>query len=101
MNKGRLLRNNPRLWGTTLGINSSRESVGFGLSVRAVRTGSPTGRTISLVRYKRCRFSANRLPMSVECCIFALQYNNQKTIYYEKKRKSGCWPLCHTMPSTV
>ena len=29
----------------TLGINSSRESVGFGLSVRPVRTGSPSGRT--------------------------------------------------------
>ena len=29
----------------TVGINSSRESVGFGLSVRAVRTGSPSGRT--------------------------------------------------------
>ena len=29
----------------TWGINSSRESVGFGLSVRAVRTGSPSGRT--------------------------------------------------------
>ena len=31
---------------TTLGINSSEESVGFGLSVRAVRTGSPSGRTM-------------------------------------------------------
>ena len=31
--------------GTTLGINSSRESVGFGRSVRAERTGSPSGRT--------------------------------------------------------
>ena len=30
---------------TTLGINGSRESVGFGLSVRAERTGSPSGRT--------------------------------------------------------
>jgi hypothetical protein len=30
--------------GTTLGINSSRESVGFGLAVRPVRTGSPSGR---------------------------------------------------------
>ena len=73
---------------------SDSQSDPFGLAVRSLRT-------ISLVRYKRCRFSANRLPMSVECCIFALQYNNQKTIYYEKKRKSGCWPLCHTVPSTV
>jgi hypothetical protein len=31
--------------GTTLGINSSWESVGFGRSVRAERTGSPSGRT--------------------------------------------------------
>ena len=30
---------------TTLGINGSRESVGFGLSVQAERTGSPSGRT--------------------------------------------------------
>ena len=29
----------------TFCINSSRESVGFGLSVRAERTGSPSGRT--------------------------------------------------------
>ena len=29
----------------TLGINSSWESVGFGRSVRAERTGSPSGRT--------------------------------------------------------
>ena len=43
MNKGRLLENNRGLWGSNLGINSSRESVGFGLSVRAVRTGSPNG----------------------------------------------------------
>ena len=30
---------------TTLGINSSWKSVGFGLSVRGERTGSPSGRT--------------------------------------------------------
>ena len=30
---------------TTLGINGSWESVGFGRSVRAERTGSPSGRT--------------------------------------------------------
>ena len=34
----------------TLGINSSRESVGFGLSVRAERTGSPSGRTKNYIR---------------------------------------------------
>ena len=45
MNKGYLLENNLRLWRSNLGINSSWESVGFGLSVRAERTGSPSGRT--------------------------------------------------------
>ena len=36
--------------GTTLGINGSRESVGFGLAVRGVRTGSPSGRTKNYIR---------------------------------------------------
>ena len=36
--------------GTSLGINGSQESVGFGLSVRAERTGSPSGRTINYIR---------------------------------------------------
>ena len=30
---------------TTFSLNSSSQSVGFGLSVRPVRTGSPSGRT--------------------------------------------------------
>ena len=34
----------------TLGINSNYESVGFGLSVRAERTGSPSGRTKNYIR---------------------------------------------------
>ena len=34
----------------TVGINSSRESVGFGRSVRAERTGSPSGRTKNYIR---------------------------------------------------
>ena len=50
MNKGYLLENNLRLWGSNLGINSSWESVGFGRSVRAERTGSPSGRTKNYIR---------------------------------------------------
>ena len=34
----------------TLGINSNYESVGFGRSVRAERTGSPSGRTKKYIR---------------------------------------------------
>ena len=34
----------------TVGINGSRESVGFGLAVRGVRTGSPSGRTKYYIR---------------------------------------------------
>jgi hypothetical protein len=59
---------------TTLGINGSRESVSLGLSVRAERTGSPSGRTND---YQKCFLKKVEYAL---LCFFVSNYKKYDTM---------------------